>query len=623
MKITKHHALLLILFFAAVFLLFAAPELIARAGGAGGDIGGGGVGGGSSGGSSSGGGGGGDGEGIVILIQMLIRVILMLPYPANIIVAAGIIIVFLIFSYQTKKKFKAQTILNRLPAGEPVKTAPGYQAFLKNNPDFDETTFKRQVGEAFVKIQNAWQNQDLSKVRKFISDGIYQRFNTQFTMQKMLKQKNTIEDLNIKNVYIDKAESDGAFDIIHIAVHATINDKFISELDPSLNVGGFEEFVEYWSFIKKRGKPRRDIYDSDNCPNCGAPLPADMGEVSRCASCGTLTNTGEYDWVLSEITQADDYVASNPKLAKSNDLNEKVRSLINENDDFSVQLVEDKASNGYLQILTAMALNDKTIMRRFVSDHLFNKIQMPEPGSEVAYNRIYLNDVYLIGVSVHDNRNRLSIAIKSSFQRVKIRENRTEKIDQSVMSKTEIIIMTRDINSSAPKGSIYAHSCPSCGAPVENSLNITCAYCGNALNSTKLDWIITDIMSAAEYNKFVSSNKQEFSYSVSPSLIDKLYDVRDFAFNNAMVVLAADGEFLDEERAFAYDLAKKWGYDAAKIEPVFTMAAAGRLVIKMPEDAGKRKKIFNLMEKAAQADQNISQEEQQLLDSVKQQYGIE
>ena len=43
----------------------------------------------------------------------------------------------------------------------------------------------------------------------------------------------------------------------------------------------------------------------------------------------------------------------------------------------------------------------------------------------------------------------------------------------------------------------------------------------------------------------------------------------------------------------------------------------------MPEDQKKQKKIFKLMEKAAQADQNVSPEEQQLLDSIRQQYNID
>jgi predicted lipid-binding transport protein (Tim44 family) len=605
----KKRHLLLLLAILSIFLL-AEPDLLSRAGGGGGDSGGGGN-----------GGGGGDGGGMIV--YLVIRIIMELPFPWNLVVAGIIVAGFVIFSRMAKKKVKAQTILNKLPTGDTVKKAPGYDGFIKNNPDFNEEIFKGNVKDAFMKIQKAWEAQNLSEVRKFISDGVYQRFNTQFRMMQLLKQKNTVANIVIKNIYIDRVDTDGLYDILQTAIHASVTDNFVSELDPSLNQGGTEEFVEYWSFLKKRGKPRIDIYQTDQCPNCGAPLPGDMGEVSKCKACGTLTNSGEYDWVLSEITQADDYIGTHPKLGKSAGLTEKIRGLIDENEDFSVQLVEDKASNGYLQILTAQALGEPSIMRRFVSDDVFNKITMPEAGARVAYNRIYLNDVYLVGVAEEGDRNVLVIAVKSSFQRVKLTDGKPEKLDYGVISQTEVLLMSRDKDAGESKGSLYAHSCPNCGAPVENSMDMKCRYCGSVLNSTGKEWIITGLMSMAEYESYLAANADKFSYSADTALVDKLYDVRDFAFNNMMVVMAADGAFAAEERQLAEDLAKKWGYDLSKLEPVFQMAQNGRLVVKMPQDKKKQKKIYKLMVKAAQADQNVSPEERQLLDGIKKQYGID
>ncbi len=587
-------------------ILLTAVILFARAGGAGGEM-------------DSGGGGGDDG--IIYLIYLIIRLLIELPFPLNIISVAVVIGGFVIFSYISKKKLKQQTIYNQLPTGEGVKKAKGYDSFIRNNPDFDEETFKSNVMAAFLKIQEAWEKQDISGVRKFISDGVYQRFNTQFKMMQLLKQRNTLEDVTVMNIYIDQVDSDGLYDIIHTAIHASITDRFISEMDSSLNSGGKEEFVEYWSFLKKRGKPRKDIYATDDCPNCGAPLPEDMGELSRCASCGTQTNSGEYDWVLSEITQADDYISSNPKLDKSPGLNEKIRNLIDENEDFSVQLVEDKASNGYLQIITALAYNDPAILRRFVSDNVFEKVQSRMTGGTVAYNRIYLNDVYIVGVSERGNINDLYIAIKSSSQRVGIEGNRVNKIDPVLMSDTEIVVMSRDKKAKASKGSIYAHICSSCGAPVENSLKLNCEYCGVPLNSTGNEWIITDLMTVAEYRSLVSINKSNFGYNIDPAAIDKLMDVRDFAFNNIMVVIASDGQMSAEEYRFAQDLADKWGYNTDRIGPLFGMAMSGNLVIKMPDDDKKRNKIFNLMDKAASID-GVTVEEQNLLRNIREQYGI-
>ncbi len=601
-KLRKILPILLVLF---LVVLLVSPALFGRAGGAGGRSGG------SSRGGGSGGGGGGEG------VMMIILLILHLPFPLNIIVA-GLVVFGLIF---LSKKQREQSVLNQvqgeLPADVPLESVKGYKKFIAANPSFKFEDYSLKVTTAFVDIQRAWVAQDISGVRKFLSDGVYQRFSTQFKMMQLLKQKNELENIEVKNVIVDSIESDGVFDIIHTAIHAGMTDKFISEMDPSLNSTSSDDFVEYWSFIRKKGVEGKDMFSTNDCPNCGATLENGVGEVGKCEYCGTMLNSGEYDWVLSEITQADDYVGQHRKLKTTPDMNDRVRLLLNEDKDFTIQNIEDKASNGYLQVLTAKAMQDKTIMRRFVTDELFAQIKVPD--EQVIFNRIYLNDVSLIGVNDDEKNNKdiLIVAIKSSYQRV-ITDgtNITRVIDPVVMSKREVVFLTRDKQASASKGSLYTHNCPSCGATVGDSLTIECEYCGTPLNSTSSEWILSEIMDESGYLVYLENNKGSFSYSISTDLLDKLYDVRDYALNNTMIMIAADGKFADEEVDFVKQMARKWGFNVKKLDPMFKMAAAGRLSIKMPEKRKQKEKIFQLMKKAANADNEVSKEEQQLLDQV-------
>ncbi|MCK4777353.1 MAG: transporter, partial [Actinomycetia bacterium] len=279
-KNTKHTKWsILSLIIPVILILILSSALFARVGGAGG-----------------GGGGGGSGDGIAgLVIYLLMRI----PFPYNIIIAAIVIAVY----YYSQKKAKEQSILNKLPDGASQKKVKGFQEFLVQNPDFNEEEFKGKVKKAFIELQEAWTKMDISKIRKYISDGVYQRLNTQFEMMKLLEQKNTISDIKIKNIYIARSYTDGLFDIIDVGIHAQMNDIFESAKYPSLNdYTGNEEFIEFWSFIKKRNSNSKDLYNSDNCPSCGAVLSPEMGEVSKCKYCGSVTNTGEYDWILSEIT---------------------------------------------------------------------------------------------------------------------------------------------------------------------------------------------------------------------------------------------------------------------------------------------------------------------------------
>lgn len=589
-----------------ILLFVVTPLVFSRAGG---------------GGSFSGGGSSDDGL-FSLLIQLIFFVIFHVPFPFNLIIIGALIAVFFLF----KKKTDEKTVYNNLPKvltpAVSINNIKGYPKFIAANPDFDQQQFKKKVRTAFTQIQEAWEKQDLSKVRKFISDGVYQRFNTQFKMMKILEQEDKITELQIKSIIIDKIDTDGMFDIIHTAIRARLTDNFVSKKYPFLNTGGTEEFIEYWSFIKKRGVKAKDMYHSQNCPKCGAALPEKMGEVSKCQFCQTITNLGEYDWVLSEITQADDYITTHPKLAKPG-LKENIKNLISAQDDFSVQAIEDKASNGYLQILTALTCKEPAIMRRFVSDRAFDKIKASMRKEKVVYNRLYLNDVTLIGVAESENQNILTISVKSSFQRVILDEKDDKKaryLDHAVISETEILFMTRDKSAGLSKGSLYSHSCPSCGGPLNDTLDTTCPFCDAALNSPASEWIITDIMDKYQYNQYLSTNKSDFSYQVKPDLIDSLYNVRDFAFNNALIMIAADGVFDPGEEEFARKLAKKWGYNVNKIHHMFEMAKSGRLVIRMPDNMKQRKKIYKLMHRAAMADGNICDSEQKLLNFVERNY---
>ena len=595
-KLAKISVLILLL------LLTVGVELLfARAGG---------------GGSSSRSSGGGGDLGIIYLIFYLMQII---PFPFNFIILG--IVIFLYIS-ANKKQSKNRSAFKSFPgqteggqAG--TNNVKGYAPFLKTNPNFNEQEFLHKVDTAFMGIQKAWSEKDISKARRYISDGVHQRFLTQIEMMGILKQTNIISDIKIDNIWIDKIESDGEFDIIHAGISAYANDIFKSELSKSLNTDVSEDFIEYWSFIRKKSSKNKDLYGTVECPNCRAPLDGKNSDVVKCTFCGTLLNNGDYDWILSEITQANDYAASRTSRRKLEHVASEIAKKAFE-DESSVQLIEDKASNAYLQVISAQSTNSYDKVKRFISDSYAEKLSTLKTNDLIAYNRLFLNDVSLIGAGKTETDNILYISIRSSFQRIKLLEkNRISKIDPFVVSKTEVLVFKKALNGGKSKGSLYAGSCPACGGAVEDELATKCSYCGTAYNRGNKDWVVQDIISMEEYTAISSKN---MTSSVKAAVIDGVYDIKDYAMNNIMMIIAADGTFDSRERQLAEAVAKKFGYKSNIIEPLFKQAASGRLSIKMPEDRKKREKIYSLMFKAAMADNDLSSEESKLLDDVKKVY---
>jgi predicted lipid-binding transport protein (Tim44 family) len=351
------------------------------------------------------------------------------------------------------------TGLEDVPDVEPkdFHSLNGAAEFMAANPDFKEDEFIAKAEKAFTDIQTAWAAGDIRPVRRFLSDGVYQRFSTQIAMMGLLKQKDVISDLTVEEIFIDCIERDGLFDILHVSVTGGMSDEFVCETNHDLDSpGGYETFTEYWSFLRKRGKGGKDLYFSQNCPSCSAPLPPDMGDTGNCPYCKSFVNSGEYDWVLSEITQADDYSIDSYRSSKTADLDKQAETLSSADDGFSVQLLEDKISNGYLQIQTAIAFKDPAKMRRFVSDKAYDKIVASFPKSQIVFNRLYLNDVSVIAVKEEGGKNIIHAAVKSSYQRAVIEGGKAHLLDSEVMTKKEIVVVEREKAAVASRGSIYA-----------------------------------------------------------------------------------------------------------------------------------------------------------------------
>ena len=386
-----------------------------------------------------------------------------------------------------------------------VEQVDGWKEFSAANPNFDLSEFLMKVNKAFIEVQTSWSEQNMNHMRRFITDGVYQRFNTQFKMMKLLQQTNPLSNINIANIWIDRIEQDGLYDIMQVGIEASMDDKFECALNHELDEEGLQDFIEFWSFIRKRGAPKKDIYDSDKCPNCSAPLPEHIGEVCKCTHCNAMINSGEFDWILSEITQKDDYYSNDVFSEKSDNLETNIHDMVSVYVDFSVQLVEDKASNAYMQIMTAKAMHDPSVMRRFVSDELFRQLAPKLEKNQEIFNRIFLNKVTLIGVQKKENKNILIFAIICSIQRVQISNNRVKLVDPDIMTQEDVICLTRDAQAGAGKGSIYQHNCPSCGGPVKDTLDIKCSFCGSLLNSTANDWVVSALMSRSEFKEYNNS----------------------------------------------------------------------------------------------------------------------
>jgi uncharacterized Zn finger protein (UPF0148 family) len=270
-----------------------------------------------------------------------------------------------------------------------------------------------------------------------------------------------------------------------------MDDSFISDKYPQFNESfQGDEDTEYWTFIKRTdAKAGKDLYSTNNCPNCGAPFDTKMGEISRCVGCGTLTNSGEYDWVLSEITQQDDYSPGN-SMEKDATLHE-----LTKNDSlFSVQRIEDVASNVFMQIMEVLTGDSNKKLARFADKETAARILQIKSGGSFIFDRLYLNDVSLIDYNTNSEQLNLKFSLTATYQRVQPSGSTLRLMDSEMTTHPFSMVLSKNIKAlrTPEKETVYSYECAACGAPYNDTTDDTCTYCGEPVIDLNKNWVLTD-----------------------------------------------------------------------------------------------------------------------------------
>ena len=589
-------------FFLLLILMNITLMASARLGGSGGD-----------GFSDSGGGDGGDLEAIIFIIEIILYIFL-LPFPYNVIFFG--LLILLVF-YAARKR-KQSSVLNAIQKNENgVQKESVIDRQLNQFIAFDKTSFLSKVEFAFKELQNAWCKKNISPVRRYISDGVYQRLNVQIMMMNELTQTNYIDHLNILEVKLANAYTESGYDILDVKISATIKDRFVSEKFSTLNQSFNETFSEFWTFIRKHDAKGGDLYFSQQCPSCKENLPADLGEVSVCPACGTFSNLGEYDWILSEITLASDYAMATAQSGIKNKLISRLSKL---GDQTSVpQVIEDKASNAFLQIRIAEAMQDEKRVRRFCDDEFYSKLNFSS-AEKFVFNRLYLSSVSMVNFYINEDFYYSVVQLNSHEQRVKVSGNKIES-NTGLMAYENYLILKRSKNNEFGKGSVFSHRCSNCSGTIEDSLDLECSYCGSILNNPEKDWIVTDLLTKSEYN----SRKYAYGEAIIPKRKEEKLEghgltARDYAINNIVVLLACDGDLNDQEKEYAKQTAGSMGYNKKKIAALWENNQVSHMAIMVPEDPKMKRKTLQLMHKAAAADGQVSEREQEFLNEIEKRF---
>ena len=589
---------LLIVFIGMFFLDF---DSLARAGGGGGYSGGGGGGGFSGGGSygrSSGGGGKSWSE------MSSVEKVIFVSFPVFALIL------------KIREKMKARSLVH-VQVGVTgfdfidMNRHHALESQLRLEDDhFDAQVFIERFEKAFLGIQDAWQHQNMDPVRHFVSDGIYERFSLQIREQVDLGYRNFMDKIYVHDACLADFTRGSFFETVTVHVNASAVDyrvhkdtgKFLSGSSSS------QRFTEYWSFIRRLGA-RTQVDQAGliegKCPNCHTQVT--MNQSSDCPSCRAQLRSGEYDWVLAEITQSCEWAPADGVLPATV---EKFQTL---DPGFNLQHIEDRASVIFWRKVHSDRVGSINPLMKMASESYCANARKRLNDQENEGKRRYYGDcavgsVECLGVLQREDADHALVRVKWAGYWITIQEKgKVEKRDWS--RKQTLFVLTRQ------KGvltnlatSIQSAHCPGCGAAESHVTSHACEYCGAVLNDGSHDWVLMHACSfqsktALEWRQpleEVENHRQSIRSSM---------DLTEWVIQ----IVAADGLMQSQEQEAILKLCAKLGLDEGHAKGLIESVTQRHGETIVPPDHSVGKQWLEAVTDIALADGVVSDEEKAVI----------
>ncbi len=590
----------LVLLSAVIAVILLLPLLAdARAGGGhsyggGSSSGSGGFGGGS-------GGGGGDITDLIYLVILLVRY----PYVGVPVLVGGII--FFYFMGRGANNYRINSTIRKAGAlsiqQENTLRTQNLAKLKAIDPSFSEEKFLERAKNAFLIIQKAWSEQNLTPIRPFVSNGLYSRFEIQIDIQKLEGFRNKIDNIEIYGADIKSITSDNIYDRIDVLFSVSMDDSDVDLKSGKVLKNNESTFVEYWTFLRRRGtktQNRAGLMEG-RCPNCGGEIK--IVESGHCEYCKAFVFSGEYDWILTEITQEEEY--SSPYV-QNNVIG--LEEMLKKDPAFNIAVIEDKVSYLFYRLFKTNYFGDIKYIKEVSHPNFYNSLTgifnpVNEWYQSLRDAAVGAVEVKRINVNNQDGYDRVDVMIMWSAEYCE-RNRKTKEIrniqGSSIRTQTYTLIRKSDVQTKT-NFNFKTIPCRSCGAPIGSNVEDKCEYCGNVVNDGSRDWVLYSV-----------DIYRPYAFQTQMTGVVKSGDVNRTMLASMISAMLSDKVIDDKEREMIYSAAQNRGIAKNVVDQMIESAKRGELLAS-PSNLEEARGMLSSMARVALADGKISQDEYNLL----------
>ena len=170
------------------------------------------------------------------------------------------------------------------------------EEIFKIIPNFDIKEFEKKAYQIFYDVQMGWMKFDYDKLRKLLSDELYNTYLMDLEALKVKNQKNIMKDFELIESKMFKLEEENNTYIAKVTVEVEFID-YVEDSKTHEVLRGSNSKKLHNTYILTFIRSKSEIKNNKKCPKCGAPIKGNNS--SKCEYCKSKIINDNYDWVMS------------------------------------------------------------------------------------------------------------------------------------------------------------------------------------------------------------------------------------------------------------------------------------------------------------------------------------
>ena len=169
-------------------------------------------------------------------------------------------------------------------------------SYINNiEPNFNIEKFNEKAYQLFYDVQMGWIEFDYDKLKKLLSDELYNTYVIQLDELKLKNQKNIMKDFNLISSGITDFKKQNFKYVVKVQLEVEFID-YVEDSETHKVVRGNNDisvdntYILTFERLIEEGK-------ENTCPNCGSKLEGNVTDI--CKHCGSKVINDVYDWILT------------------------------------------------------------------------------------------------------------------------------------------------------------------------------------------------------------------------------------------------------------------------------------------------------------------------------------